>query len=135
MKFSRILDLAFGCLGLALGAVGTVLPILPTVPFLMAAAFCFAKSSECLNHWFKGTKLYKNNLESFAQGQGMTWKTKIRTMVMVTVLMMIGFFCMRNAPVGRICLAVIWVAHMIAFCFVIKTCPEKSQKEKSANDV
>ena len=94
-----------GCIGLALGAVGAVLPLLPAFPFLLLAAFCFAKSSEKLHRWFTGTKLYKNNLESYVKGQGMTWKTKIRIMITVTVLMSIGFIMMHAVPVGRIVLA------------------------------
>jgi len=38
-------------------------------------------SHEKLHRWFTGTKLYKNNLESYVKGQGMTWKTKIRIMI------------------------------------------------------
>lgn len=62
MKLSKIIYTIIGCLSLALGSVGAVLPILPTVPFLMLSALCFAKSSEKLNAWFKQTKIYKNNL-------------------------------------------------------------------------
>ena len=87
MKIKKLLYVILGCIGLALGAVGAVLPLLPAFPFLLLAAFCFAKSSEKLHRWFTGTKLYKNNLESYVKGQGMTWKTKIRIMITVTVLM------------------------------------------------
>ena len=121
----KILFLVVGFAALGLGALGVVLPVLPTTPLLLLAAFCFAKSSDRLNTWFKGTKLYKNNLESFARGQGMTWRTKLRIMLSVTVLMAVGFVLMKSAPIGRICLAVVWVAHIIAFCCVIKTCPEE----------
>ena len=62
MKFRKILYLILGCIGLGLGAVGAVLPLLPAFPFLLLAAFCFAKSSEKLHLWFTGTKLYRNNL-------------------------------------------------------------------------
>lgn len=46
MKIKKILYVILGCIGLALGAVGAVLPLLPAFPFLLLAAFCFAKSSE-----------------------------------------------------------------------------------------
>lgn len=48
---TRGLWLAGGLIALALAAVGIVLPLLPTVPFLLLAAFCFARSSERLHRW------------------------------------------------------------------------------------
>lgn len=120
MKIKKILYVILGCIGLALGAVGAVLPLLPAFPFLLLAAFCFAKSSEKLHRWFTGTKLYKNNLESYVKGQGMTWKTKIRIMITVTVLMSIGFIMMHAVPVGRIVLACVWVFHILYFVFRVR---------------
>ncbi len=121
MKIKKIVLIILGCIGLGLGAVGAVLPLMPAFPFLLLAAFCFAKSSEKLNNWFIGTKLYKNNLESYIKGKGMTWKTKIRIMVMVTLLMSIGFIMMSHVPVGRIILAGVWLFHIIYFIFGVKT--------------
>ncbi len=117
----KTLYMILGLVAFGLGAVGTVLPILPTVPFFMLAAVCFARSSERLDRWFRGTKLYRDNLESFVNGQGMTWKTKIRIMVTVTLLMSVGFVMMRAVPVGRIVLAGVWVFHVIYFCLGVKT--------------
>lgn len=82
----KVLYILLGCIGLVLGAVGAVLPLLPAFPFLMLAAYCFARSSQRLHNWFTSTKLYKNNLESFAKGRGMTWSTKLRIMVTVTLV-------------------------------------------------
>ena len=47
----RIVWLVLGLLCIGLGLVGVVLPLLPTVPFMLLAAFCFARSSERLHHW------------------------------------------------------------------------------------
>ena len=86
MKIKRLLWIILGFIGLGIGAVGVVLPMLPAFPFLLLAAFSFGKSSERLHKWFIGTKLYKNNLESYVKGQGMTLYTKIKVMVTVTLL-------------------------------------------------
>ena len=110
-----------GCVGLGLGAIGAVFPIIPTVPFLLLAAFCFARSSTRLHEWFVNTKLYKKNLESYVQGKGMTWKTKVHIMVTVTIVMAIGFILMAEVPVGRAILAVVWACHVIYFMFGVKT--------------
>ena len=123
MKIKKIGYIALGCIGVGLGAVGAVLPLLPAFPFLLLAAFCFARSSERLDRWFKGTKLYKENLESFVQGRGMTKKIKVRIMVTVTLLMSIGFVMMHAVPVGRIVLGCVWVFHILYFCFGVKTIP------------
>lgn len=113
-----------GCLGVGLGALGAVLPLLPAFPFLLLAAFCFGKSSKRLHTWFIGTKLYKDNLETYVQGKGMTRKTKVRIMVTITVLMSIGFIMMHQVPVGRVVLACVWIFHLIYFLFGVKTLRE-----------
>ena len=106
-----------------------MLPILPTVPFLMLSAFCFAKSSEKLHSWFISTKLYKKNLESFVKGEGMTVKTKVKIMSTVTILMAIGFIMMSRVPVGRVILAIVWVCHVVYFVFRVKTLKVESFPE------
>ena len=122
MKIKKLLWLILGFIGVGLGAVGAVVPMLPAFPFLMLALVSFGKSSEKLHTWFVGTKLYKDNLESFAKGQGMTWKTKIRIMITVTLLMSFGFFMMFRKelyiPCGILC--EIWLFHILYFIFGVK---------------
>ena len=123
----KTLYLILGCIGAGMGAVGAVIPMLPTFPFLMLAAFCFARSSEKLNRWFQHTKLYQDNLEDFAAGRGMTLKAKVRITVTVTLLMSVGFIMMgRNGILtGCIALICIWLLHLAYFLFGIKTIPPK----------
>ena len=121
MNLKKMIFIILGCIGVGLGAIGAVVPLIPAFPFLLMAAFCFAKSSERLHNWFINTKLYKNNLESYVQGRGMTWATKIRIMITVTLLMSIGFIMMFRVPVGQIVLACVWAFHIIYFIFGVKT--------------
>lgn len=121
MSIQKIILIVVGCIAFTLGTVGTVLPILPTVPLYLLAAFCFGKSSDKLNNWFKSTKLYKDNLESYVAGKGMTSATKARIMITVTALMAFGFIMMKNVPIGRIVLAIVWAVHVIYFVFGVKT--------------
>lgn len=118
--------LFLGCVCFAFGGIGAVLPILTTVPFLLLAAFCFARSSERLHAWFQETKLYKENLEDYVAGNGMRKQAKIRIMCTVTVLMSIGFILMssKGVYIGCIVLACVWILHILYFCFKVKTIAE-----------
>lgn len=120
-KTLKILWTILGLLCLGLGSIGIVLPILPTVPFYMATVFCFAKSSETLHRWFIRTNLYKKYLDNFMKKKAMTRAVKLRIMIMVTVIMAIGFFSMKNVPVGRMCIAAVWIFHLFYLLFRVKT--------------
>ena len=123
MKIKRLLWIILGFIGFGIGAVGVVLPMLPAFPFLLLAAFCFGKSSERLHKWFIGTKLYKNNLESYVKGQGMTLYTKIKVMITVTLLMAFGFFMMFRKDLYIPCaiLGGVWLFHIVYFIWGVKT--------------
>lgn len=115
----KILYIFIGCISLGLGIIGVILPILSTVPFVLLAAFCFAKSSERLDGWFKNTKLYReNNIKN-----GMTKQVKIRIMCSVSLLMSIGFIMMglKGIVIGNIVLLIVWIFHMAYFTFGVRT--------------
>lgn len=123
MKIKKLLWIILGFIGLGIGAVGAVLPMLPAFPFLLLAAFSFGKSSEKLHTWFVNTKLYKDNLESYVKGQGMTRKAKTRIIITVTLLMGFGFFMMIRKDLYIPCMILggVWLFHIIYFLFGVKT--------------
>ena len=120
MKIKKWVYISIGCLNVVLGVIGVIVPLLPAFPFLLLAMYCFSKSSKCLHDWFISTNLYKKNLESYVVGQGMTWKVKIRIMIMITLLMFIGFVMMGKVPLGQLILCIIWIFHILYFIFGIK---------------
>lgn len=135
MNLKKILWLTLGLIGVGLGAVGAVLPMLPAFPFLLLAAFSFAKSSEKLHTWFINTKLYKKNLESYVAGKGMTWATKIRVIITVTLLMSFGFTMMflKAIYVPCVILACVWVFHIVYFIWGVKTYKPEEQNCEGIN--
>ena len=126
MSIKRITFVVLGCISLALAVIGVVLPILPTVPFLALAAFCFAKSSDRLNNWLLNTKLFQNNLADFKAGKGTTVKTKVRILVTVTLVMAVGLIAMliKGVLVGSIVLVIVWLGHIYYFGYKVKTIKE-----------
>lgn len=132
MKLKRLIFVILGCICLGLGVIGIVLPILPTVPFFLATVFFFANSSQRLHDWFVGTKMYKENLESFVEKKGMTIKTKATIIASVTLLMGLGFMMMSRVPVGRIILAIVWVCHIVYFVFGVKTIGAETAGDETA---
>lgn len=108
-----------GFAAFGLGCAGAVLPLLPTVPFILLAALCFARSSERLERWFKATKLYQTVIEGFATKRTMTLKAKLCMLLPVTALLALSFILMANVPIGRIVVAVIWLGHVAYFGFMV----------------
>ena len=103
-----------------------MLPLLPATPFLLGTCFFFAKGSDRLNRWFLSTKLYQKNFKSFREQRAMTWRTKRRIMLTVTVLMAFGFVMMMGKALYIPCaiLAGVWVFHILYFLFGVKTLEE-----------
>lgn len=127
----RAFWIALGFLCLALGTIGVVLPILPTVPFYLATLFCFTKSSQRLHDWFVETKLYKKHLDSYVKKEGMRMKTKLSIVATVTLLMAFGFFMMARKELWIPCgiLAAVWLAHVVYFFAFVKTLPASSPEK------
>ncbi len=118
---ARLVWAGFGFVFFGLGAVGVVLPVLPTTPFMLLAAFFFARSSRRLDDWFKSTALYHRVLEGYVKRRSMTVRAKLALLVSVSAVFGISFLLMSKVPVGRAVVAVVWAAHIVYFGFIVKT--------------
>lgn len=74
--------LALGSLSLALGAAGIFLPILPTTPFLLLAAFCFARSSQRMHDYLVNHRVFGTYISNY-YNHAMTPRHKARTLVVL----------------------------------------------------
>lgn len=123
MSLRKAIYIILGCIGLILGAVGVIVPMLPAFPFLLLAAFGFARGSERLHSWFISTRLYKNNLETYVRGQGMTRRTKHRIIASVTVLILVSMSILAICELYWVwsILIAVWAFHILYFVFGVKT--------------
>jgi len=72
----RVIWLIFGLTSLTLGGIGVFLPILPTVPFMLLAAFCFSKSSERLHHWLITHPVFGPSIEDWQRNGAISRRVK-----------------------------------------------------------
>ena len=131
-RIKKALFILVGCVSLALGTVGIVLPILPTVPFFLLTAFCFANSSQRLHDWFTSTTMYKKYIGTYIRRKGMTLKAKLILIGTVTAIMLPGFILMDKVPVGRAIMAGVWVGHIFYFGFKVRTISQQEADEAIA---
>ena len=119
-KIKKCFYIIIGFIALALGAVGVVLPVLPTTPFLLLASLCFVRGSDKFDRWFKGTKLYKKHLDGFVKNREMTLKQKIVILVFADTMMMIPVILI-DSTIMRISILLVIVVKLWYFIFRIKT--------------
>ena len=95
-----------GSLCAALGITGIFIPVLPTTPLLLLAAFLFSRSSERLNAWLVGTKAYRSYVEPFKTTGGISRSKKARILVVSFSIMAISALLVRRWYVWVILAAV-----------------------------
>jgi hypothetical protein len=76
----RPLLIAIGTLAVALAVFGIFIPILPTTPFLLLAAACYARSSDRFLNWLLHNRWFGAYIRNYREGRGMPRLTKIVTL-------------------------------------------------------
>ena len=103
-----------GTLCLILGIVGIILPILPTTPFLLLAAACYARSSEKAYNWMLNNKLFGKYIKDYKEGKGLPLKMRIFTIVFlwITIIISIIFIQIFWVQILLIIIAILVSIHV-----------------------
>jgi uncharacterized membrane protein YbaN (DUF454 family) len=83
-----------GTIALAVGALGLLLPVLPTTPFVILAAACYYRGSERLHAWILNSRWFGEPIRNFQAGRGLTrnMKTRAVSLMWATIIVSAVFF-------------------------------------------
>lgn len=97
-RIVRISLIIAGSLALVLGAIGIIVPILPTTPFLLLSAACYAKSSHRFYNWLLNNRLFGLYIKNYREGNGVPVRIKIFTisLLWVTIILSIIYASENN---------------------------------------
>ena len=98
--------LILGWTSFALGALGTFIPVLPTTPFMLLAAWAFARSSKRFDQWLKSTKIYQYYGADFEDGGGIPLKKKAQIILITYTVMAISIYFVPLKPVRLLIVAI-----------------------------
>ncbi len=119
-KCKKVICVSIGLICFTLGAIGIILPILPTTPFLLLASFFFVKGSERFDLWFKNTKIYKKHLDSFVKEKAMTLKQKMTILLFADFMMAFPLIILDSLVIKSMIVLMVIIKYYY-FLFVIKT--------------
>jgi uncharacterized membrane protein YbaN (DUF454 family) len=110
----KITLIIVGTSTLVLGLVGVAIPVLPTTPFLLVSAACYANSSERMHAFLLKSKIYKNTVEKFIREGGMSLRAKLTITIPVGILLTVLFFVFES-PVVKIIIVALFIGKVITF--------------------
>ena len=101
-----------GLLAVGLGIIGAFLPVMPTVPFLLVALFCFERSSKKYHEMILNNKYFGKVLRDYYEGKGLTTSVKIKAILFLSCGIGFSFYKVQHLYL-RIMLVVIWLGVTI----------------------
>lgn len=117
----RSVFLTIGAISFVLGTIGIVIPLFPTIPFYMLTVFCFARGSERFHKMFLASSLYQMTVGNYKRDKALTLRTKLTILCFLSIIMAIGAYFSQDRPIALILMGLVWIGHVIAFAFFIKT--------------
>ena len=95
MKIKNVILIIIGFAFVALGAVGVVVPVLPTTPFILLAALCFSASNKKLYEWLRQNRIFGQYIENYRTKQGISIWLKIASISFLWTGLFISMFTVR----------------------------------------
>ena len=129
-KAINLLLVILGTISLILGIIGIFLPLLPTTPFLLAAAYCYARSSKKLYYFLMHNSWFSEYLRNYKEGKGITLYHKIATLFLLWLAIGFSMIFVVSSIWIRIVLLVIALAVTV-HVVLIKTFKNKAVKKKA----
>ncbi|MGX9481010.1 YbaN family protein [Veillonella sp. Ser01] len=117
----RYIFLTVGAISFVLGTAGIVIPLFPTVPFYMLTLFCLARGSERFHNMFLESSLYQKTVGAYERDKALTLRTKVSILLSVSTIMAVGAYFSQDMPIALIVMAFVWIGHVIALVFIVKT--------------
>ena len=112
-----------GFLAVGLGIIGVFLPVIPTVPFLLVALFCFERSSKKYHDMILNNKYFGKVLRDYYEGRGLTTSVKMKAVLFLSCGMGFSVYRAHNLYL-RIMLVLIW-AGVALHIILLKTKPKE----------
>ncbi|NQT59217.1 MAG: YbaN family protein [Bacteroidetes bacterium] len=91
-KFLRGLLIISGTLSVVIGLIGVFLPVLPTTPFLLLAAVCYAKSSSSFYNWLLNNQLFGKYIKDYREKSGIPLKVKVFALSFLWITILLSAF-------------------------------------------
>lgn len=95
-KIFRYILIIAGTIFLGFGIIGIFLPILPTTPFLLLSAACYARGSQRFYYWLINNKWFGNYIKNYREGRGVPLKFKIFTISLLWLTILCSIFFIIN---------------------------------------
>lgn len=118
----KIIFISLGWLFAGIGLVGAFVPVLPTTPFLLLAAFFFARGSQKFHDRLTQSAFYKKHVESTINEGQMAVKTKIRIVATAYAMLLIPLF-LTESSIVKIVIVLCMIIILITFTVIIKNKP------------
>ena len=112
-KLKRRIFVIAGSIALVIGITGIVVPILPTTPFLLLAAFCYMRGSQRLYNALLCNRFVGNYIRNYLEGKGMFLKMKIWTLSLLWLTIVLTAILVTESLIIRIILAIVLIGVTI----------------------